>query len=275
LSGIDGRVRTQSEQPVLGRGEGVWAAWVCGTSRPWTRTLRRAPLGVDVCVSKLSCRPTQPLGILNGMEYCPDCNWNLDQVAVGSDCPGCGGVHRAAVAKPEAVEVVAVVNSVGWKHTRGNEPSWQQKWRAVVVCRDDLREAYENRLADKAESRALSFFVTCHHLPEWLKGDIDNLAGITKDAVDAHVKAEVSLQACEAIANTDKHHTRNENKKVTARIRSTEAHPDQGIRVTIEVKWAEPDAHNHDALELANECVASWEAFLAKHRIENPYASDP
>ena len=212
---------------------------------------------------------------MSGMEYCPDCNRNLDTVPIGRECPECGKKRRAAIVSPKVIETVAVVNSVSWKLIRGDEPSWLQKWRGVIVGRDDLREAYESQQADKAGARALSFFVTCHHLSEWLKGDIDNGLAITESAVDAHVKADDYLLACEAIANTDKHHTRNKSEKVTARIRSTEAHPDKGLRVTIEVDWSKPNALHYDALQLANACVASWEQFLAEHGIANPYGSNP
>jgi hypothetical protein len=37
--------------------------------------------------------------------------------------------------------------------------------------------------------------------------------------------------------------------------------------VTIEVDWATPKASTVDALDLANECVDSWQAFLKQNGI--------
>ncbi|MGI8513672.1 MAG: hypothetical protein ACR2NT_00755 [Acidimicrobiia bacterium] len=40
--------------------------------------------------------------------------------------------------------------------------------------------------------------------------------------------------------------------------------------MTIEVDWATPKATTVDALDLANECIDSWRAFLKDFRIPEP-----
>ena len=57
--------------------------------------------------------------------------------------------------------------------------------------------------------------------------------------------------------------------KTVARIRETDVTP-TGARVSIEIDWATPRATTVDALDLAEDCVASWRAFFAKFGIAEP-----
>jgi hypothetical protein len=106
--------------------------------------------------------------------------------------------------------------------------------------------------------------VDCDHLRDWLGSD--PTLPITSADLDAHVLGS-PLKIGNAICNTHKHHTRRSG--TTARIRDTVLGPEVA-RVTIEIDWATPHATTVDALQLAEECVASWRAFFAQHNIAEP-----
>jgi hypothetical protein len=120
----------------------------------------------------------------------------------------------------------------------------------------------------EVDARCLNFFVECDHLRDWLKGDVDvAYQGVTADDVHKHFQSSVALQRCNAICNSHKHHTRSSG--ITARIRSTSITP-HGARVAIEVDWARPSRTTVDALELADDCVASWQDFFKTFGLKEP-----
>lgn len=92
--------------------------------------------------------------------------------------------------------------------------------------------------------------------------------GLSPGDVNAHYQSTSALQICNAICNTHKHHTRWPGR-TTARIREVVTSP-QGHQISIEVDWATPTATTVDALDLANECVASWRVFFAANGIIEP-----
>jgi hypothetical protein len=202
------------------------------------------------------------------MMTCPDCGRNLDDVPVGDLCPSCGGNRRAAVVSPAPVEVVTTVESVSYKITKGDNRPWTEKWRLMLHHRDSLARSYagEDRQGNiEAESRAMDFFAECDHLREWLEHD--SALGLNRGDIEAHFQSSSALRACNAICNTHKHHTRRSG--TTARIREVNVHP-EGVQVTIEVDWTMPSASAVDALNLADECVASWRSFFVANRIIEP-----
>jgi hypothetical protein len=142
--------------------------------------------------------------------------------------------------------------------------------REVLRSRDLIREAYADcrELGNvDVDARVTRFCSECHDMRDWLNNDIANLPGVTTTAVDHH-HTERPLRISSAVANSHKHHTR--TRGFTARIRHTLMTPDQGARVTIEVDWATSQATTVDALDLANECIDSWQAFLKQNGIAVP-----
>jgi hypothetical protein len=201
--------------------------------------------------------------------FCPDCNTNLDDVPVDDPCPTCAGVRRSAVVKPEPVRVTATAHAPSIGIGRDDQRPWHEKWREVVRSRDPIREAYTDcrGLGNvDVDARVTRFCSECHDLRDWLKKDLANLPGVTATDVDNHASQSGPLRISSDVANSHKHHTRKPGM-TTARIRHTLMTPDNGARVTIEVDWATPKASAVDALDLANECVDSWQAFLKQNGI--------
>jgi hypothetical protein len=204
--------------------------------------------------------------------FCPDCDANLDDVPVGDPCPACGGARRSAIAYTETARAVATVGEVSLKITRGDHRPWTEKWLTILGCLDSLRAAYSGDARTlgnvEIDRRAQTFFVECDHLRDWLKADVAALGGASTADVHGHFQSSTPLQVCNAICVTHKHHTPLAGKTV-ARIRDTDVTP-TGARVSIEIDWATPQATTVDALDLAEDCLASWRAFFSKFGIAEP-----
>jgi hypothetical protein len=205
------------------------------------------------------------------MMFCPDCGMNLDEVEVGAPCPGCGGGRRSAIAHAETASVKVMAGEVSLKVTKGDDRPWEEKWLEVLKRLDDVRATYSGDARGfgsmEIDRRVEDFFSECNHVRDWLIGDVARLPTVTVAVIDQHFWSSAPLRTCNAICNTDKHHTRSTG--ATARIRSTDVTP-TGARVTIEVDWALPSATRVDALQLADKCVASWRAFFTTHAIAEP-----
>jgi len=214
---------------------------------------------------------THSSDILVRMMFCPDCDGNLDEVPVGDPCPVCGGLRRSAIASPDAVKVNAIVGDVSLKVTKADHRPWTEKWLTVLNALEAFAITYSVDARQfgniEIESRAMSFFVECDHLRDWLQGDIASLPAVLDNDIENHFKASMPLVVCNAICNTHKHHTRRSG--ITARIRETSVTPD-GARVTVEIDWATPEASLVDGLDLAEDCVKSWRAFFASFGITEP-----
>ena len=201
--------------------------------------------------------------------FCPDCNTSLDNVPVDAPCPGCGGGRRSAVARPQTVKATVTIPEPTITVTRADHPPWFEKWWEVVRARDQLDEVYAQRVPAvgnaEVDERVTRFCNECHDMRDWLIGD---LTGVTANEVTRHSTSSPALVVSSAVANSHKHHTRKFGT-TTARIRETRMTP-RGARVTIEVDWATPAANTLDALALANDCVASWRQFFARHGLVEP-----
>jgi hypothetical protein len=203
--------------------------------------------------------------------FCAGCDTNLDHVPVGDPCPTCGGRRRSARVTPGPVQVTATAHAPSIAIGRDDHRPWHEKWREVRRSRDSIREAYSEcrGLGNAAvDARVTHFCSECHDMRDWLRNDIANLPGVTLTAVKHHHDTERSLRISSAVANSNKHHTR--DRGTTARIRHTLMTPDKGARVTIEVDWATAQATTVDALDLANKCVDSWQGFLNHNGIAAP-----
>ena len=204
--------------------------------------------------------------------FCPDCNTNLDNVTVHDPCPTCGRLRRSVVVCPEPAHATGAAWAPSIRVRRDDHRPWYEKWREVLRSRDLIRDAYSDArgLANvEVEARVNRFCGECHDLSDWLKHNLADLRGVTTTAVDEHVRQSEPLRKNSAVANSHKHHTRHSNQ-TTARIRDTLSTPDQGARVTIEIEWANAEATTLDALDLANDCVDSWRAFLTQKGIAEP-----
>lgn len=202
------------------------------------------------------------------MMTCPDCGQNLADVPIGDHCPTCHGPRRSATVSP-ALELKVDMPPPSIKITKHDVRPWTEKWSLTLFRIDALVRAYAGddlKSNLEAETRALDFFVECDHLRDWLENSESQL-GLSPGDVAAHFESSMALKTCNAICNTHKHHTRRSG--TTARIREVITNP-QGSQISIEVDWATPLATTLDALEVADECVASWRSFFAANGIKEP-----
>lgn len=203
------------------------------------------------------------------MAHCPDCGENLDDVPQGQPCPRCGGPNRSIQIEAMAAMAQATAAAPTIDIAQSDHVSWRRKWAGVIGCHDRLKEIYSSpNFAGgnlEADQRALDFFVECDHMRDWLEGDLSSLPGVTPRDLDSHFGSSPPLQVCNAICNSHKHHTRRSG--TTARIRNTQIRPD-GVSITIEVNWATSAAYTVDALDLADDCVNSWQSFFQRHGID-------
>jgi hypothetical protein len=197
--------------------------------------------------------------------FCPDCQADLDNVPVGKSCPSCGGSRREAVVQAgvalSAVATLTATASVGYNPQR----PWQQKWRDVLHGLDVLRETYgQNDLDNEVVRRQVEdFFKDCRELADWLRQSANR-----PEAMD-YVHADPNLELCDGMAQTTKHHTRKPNPNsdpITARIAWV-----HGGHVRGEIEWSSQNGAKgtEDALDLAERCVAAWESFFRRYRL-NP-----
>jgi hypothetical protein len=109
-----------------------------------------------------------------------------------------------------------VAGRVGLKVVRGDDRPWTDRWLKILRSLESLRQAYALDASatgiEGVSDRADNFFVHCFHLRDWLEN--------TGTASSADVRAQTKstpLRWCDAMCNSEKHHTRDWG--VTARIR--------------------------------------------------------
>ncbi|MBO0882504.1 MAG: hypothetical protein J2P17_19660, partial [Mycobacterium sp.] len=107
---------------------------------------------------------------------------------------------------------------------------------------------------------AENFFTTCHELGDW----IEEQTGLP--ATD-YAKAPPTLELCDAMAQTAKHHTRQRGKDpVTAHV--SVVHGD--LIKHADIVWTRKSGGSgtEDALDLANRCIAEWEKFFQQNSLD-------
>jgi len=221
--------------------------------------------------------------------FCPDCQQNLDAVAIGEPCPGCGGTRRSANAEAGVARVSVQAHNPGILLTKDDERPWIEKWQTTRDYRDLLADAYRDATglgSRQIEGFATAFFTECDHLRDWLADD-PSLPSISRRKVERYMHRCKPLEYCNAICNTHKHRQRRTKgprrkwwqlwkKKYgpplpAARVRQFERNADVGgATITIEMNWAQDDAFQLDALQLADQCLDCWRAFFATHGVTEP-----
>lgn len=138
--------------------------------------------------------------------------------------------------------------------------TWQRKWRDVQHARRLILETYQGHHLDVDDltRRIEGFFKKCHELGDWIEEE-------TGLPAKAYAKTPPTLELCDAIAQTAKHHTRRQSgNPITAVV--VELFSDQkGVHG--DVAWTSNAGNNGrvDALMLADQCVAAWENFFREN----------
>ncbi len=214
--------------------------------------------------------------------FCPDCQTNLDDVPANDPRPTAG-----------VADVQASSSSVGVSVGMADSAFWLEQWLRVEKALALLRAAYEPGAnvssTVEVDLRVRSFFTECHHFgDDWIEKDLDNWPGIESAQGEDHIKNSQALSACEAICNKAKHAERSKPKSSTGRVLTIDSRPNGSHRVRLRVDWHPESEYWHpesewayecpwcpDALELAEDCVASWREFLAAAEVARRSDGDP
>jgi len=145
--------------------------------------------------------------------------------------------------------------------------SWTDQWDRVQLGLARIEDIYAGRREAEGTAGAsydvFTFFVTCHHLVDWIASDAE-LTRSTRRKARALVSRSNELKMCADLANRTKH---------CALMRTQTGDPSTGPSgndATVMIGRGAKHAFRvssggveQDALELARACVMSWRAFLA------------
>lgn len=152
------------------------------------------------------------------------------------------------------------------RHTR---ESWRDQWDRVQRWFQHLTEFDEKHLvqdntdwtyaflpeyAVEEVDVAYAFFMNCFHLKDWLIGS----AQVTKDGVEAHIRASQSLSACSDICHGVKHFELNRAQADMHWRRARSYSPDGDVPLPF-VLIGGQQTH---LTSLARQCIADWKTFL-------------
>jgi hypothetical protein len=141
--------------------------------------------------------------------------------------------------------------------------SWHGQYKRMLRWRDRICSIDNGRCANDQLDFLIAFFTACFHLRDWLKD-----TGVGHESLNALFQANVEMRVCRDIANGFKH----------SRI-DREPFYDSGLSVIREYvpsNWPSDLGHSNtrwsvvagddklDLIELANRCVALWDAYLSK-----------
>ena len=155
--------------------------------------------------------------------------------------------------------------SSGYKEQYGRVQRWHTRFQTLDAGRE------HNVSSDNYVDEIYAFFMNCFHLKDWIKHD-RAVSTPVRDAVEDYVNSERALCLCADICNSLKH-------LELVRSRSGEG-PTFGKKAfglvlgpgeppVISLKYEIETASGPvDAFQLATECVASWDAFLANNGLK-------
>lgn len=149
--------------------------------------------------------------------------------------------------------------------------SWTEQWARVQLGLARLEAVYAGRLEPEGTAGVsydvFTFFVTCHHLVDWIAGDA-TLTRSTRRKARKLVSRSDELKVCADIANRSKHSALRE-----ARTGDPSTGPSR-VDVTVMIGKGAKHAFRvssmgmeWDALDLARACVMRWTSFLAARRL--------
>lgn len=143
---------------------------------------------------------------------CSNCGVSRDSLDDDVPCPSCGST--ALTVHVSLHDEVAVTEAFRITAAYEKERPWQEKWKEAEAAYQAVTEVYGGRAlgggAEEWKSIALSFFRTCHELPE---------AIVTDSGVPASIKRYVrkaadrnALRLVADVDNTRKHVGRDPGK---------------------------------------------------------------
>jgi len=143
---------------------------------------------------------------------------------------------------------------VGWSAHRGY--GWPDQFARIIRWRDRLGKAEEKDILDFV----FAFFQACYHLRDWL----EFTGSVEKTTLDKLFQDRFEMRACRDICNATKHF-------------SLDSKPSLGREFSMAWEYIGDDRNELviladgkklRVLNLANDCVRTWEAFLRDQTIK-------
>ena len=207
---------------------------------------------------------------MSANQSCTDCGADLEAVPDGQPCPHCGS-HSRSVLLTAAVAVGVAVSATPTVSVEYNPVgSWMDQWRRMMRHLDEIRTLYARTGGvDDLTNAVQQFFVACWHLSDYICKDKVYLPSFDENHVWAYKNADAHLPIAQALANTLKHLERRNPADPVARVKRTSIGPPGNFAI---VSYEAPPLLEVelDALKLAEDCVATWERFLAIEGITPP-----
>ena len=158
-------------------------------------------------------------------------------------------------------------------------PTWREQYDRVRRWQARIGDAtvFDDRHLDEVNA----FFISCHHLKDWLKND-RTLDRVIRDAAESLVNSDDWLKLCADVANGAKHLVISRTIRVAPGLRvgmmewttlidpanaEWEAlrEPQVQLVPVIHTEWQAVVP----ALHAADECVRVWETFLRERGLLN------
>jgi hypothetical protein len=145
---------------------------------------------------------------------------------------------------------------------------WPEQYRRMRRWRERLDEPMQNE--ERQRDDFYAFFVAAYHLSDWIGGDTTVADDVRRIVWDYRKTGALGLAG--DVANGFKHMERRQGAENYDRAAHVSAIPDAFQLDMMQLDTAQlgtfviaGDQTWEDALEIADRCIASWDAFLREH----------
>lgn len=153
---------------------------------------------------------------------------------------------------------------------------WEDQWALVEVGHARIQSIEAGRPEPQGTPGArfdiTGFFIACHHLAEWIQPDT-RLKPASRRKARRLVRNRECLRICADLANRSKHCT------LTWSQTGDLSTGDGGNSVTVMVGFGAShqfyitsSGSRHGVIDVANDCVATWQRFLQDRGLLDPAA---
>ena len=149
--------------------------------------------------------------------------------------------------------------------------SWKDQWERVLLALSRVNAVYAGRPEPEGTAGAtydvFTFFVTCHHLGDWIVSDAA-LPRSTHRKARSLVGRSADLRLCADLANRAKHCSLTRSR--TGDMATGPSGNDVTIMIGAGTRHAfrvQSAGVERDAEDLARSCVAEWTTFLGSRRL--------
>ena len=199
---------------------------------------------------------------------CSNCGASRNNLDDGVPCPSCGST--ALTVHVSFHDEVAVTESFGITAAYGKQRPWSEKWKEVEAAYKALTEVYSGRAprgggAEEWRSAALSFFRTCHELPEAILSD-SGVSAVIKRSVRRTADRSAALRLVADVDNTRKHGGRDPSK-CYAHIGEVSWGDHATPTMTILRQCPNSPVERFDVLASATAAMDRWRGIFSRRRL--------